>query len=76
MIRRKRTILSAAQKHEICETKEREPSLPNVSLAQRYGNNNDVKDDKNIYIYINHVLVILLVKIYITNCSVYSMGII
>jgi hypothetical protein len=37
MTTRKRTILSAAQKREICETKEREPSLPNVSLAQRYG---------------------------------------
>src|SRR3954452_17449583 len=37
MTTRKRTILSAAQKREICETKEREPSLHNVSLAQRYG---------------------------------------
>ncbi|CAB4419054.1 unnamed protein product [Rhizophagus irregularis] len=33
---RKRTILSAAQKREICEIKEREPNLSNVSLAQRY----------------------------------------
>ncbi|UZO01656.1 uncharacterized protein OCT59_020167 [Rhizophagus irregularis] len=33
---RKRTILSAAQKCEICEIKEREPNLSNVSLAQRY----------------------------------------
>ncbi|CAB4382432.1 unnamed protein product [Rhizophagus irregularis] len=33
---RKRTILSAVQKCEICEIKEREPNLSNVSLAQRY----------------------------------------
>ncbi|CAB4382773.1 unnamed protein product [Rhizophagus irregularis] len=33
---RKRTILSAAQKCEICKIKEREPNLSNVSLAQRY----------------------------------------
>ncbi|GBB96863.1 hypothetical protein RclHR1_28580002 [Rhizophagus clarus] len=32
----KRTILSAAQKCEICETKEREPNLFNTSIAQRY----------------------------------------
>jgi len=36
MSTRKRTILSAAQKREICETKEREPNLSNTSLAQRY----------------------------------------
>ncbi|PKC04711.1 hypothetical protein RhiirA5_260759, partial [Rhizophagus irregularis] len=29
-------ILSAAQKREICETKEREPNLSNTSIAQRY----------------------------------------
>ena len=33
MSTRKRTILSAAQKREICETKEKEP---NVVLAQKY----------------------------------------
>ncbi|CAB4415240.1 unnamed protein product [Rhizophagus irregularis] len=33
---RKRTILSAAQKYEICEIKERETNLSNVSLAQKY----------------------------------------
>src|SRR3990170_6416186 len=33
---RKRTILFAAQKREICEIKEREPNLSNVSLAQRF----------------------------------------
>ncbi|UZO17993.1 uncharacterized protein OCT59_009321 [Rhizophagus irregularis] len=36
MSTRKRTILSAAQKREICETKEREPNLSNTSIAQRY----------------------------------------
>jgi hypothetical protein len=36
MLTRKRTILSAAQKREICEIKEREPNLSNVSLAQRF----------------------------------------
>ena len=36
MSTRKRTILTAAQKREICETKEREPCLSNVSIAQRY----------------------------------------
>src|SRR5438045_7807675 len=36
MSTRKRTILSAAQKCEICKTKEREPNLSNTSLAQRY----------------------------------------
>ena len=36
MSTRKRTILSAAQKWEICEAKEREPSLSNVNLALRY----------------------------------------
>src|SRR5436190_1783630 len=33
---RKRVILSAAQKHEICETKENNPNISNVSLAQEY----------------------------------------
>jgi hypothetical protein len=33
---RKRVILSAAQKREICEAKEKNPNLPNVSLAQQY----------------------------------------
>jgi hypothetical protein len=37
MSTRKRTILSAAQKREICETKKREPNLSNTSLAQKYG---------------------------------------
>ena len=37
MSTRKRTILSAAQKREICETKKREPNLSNISLAQNYG---------------------------------------
>ena len=36
MSTKKRTILSAAQKCEICETKENEPSLSNVELAQKY----------------------------------------
>jgi len=36
MSTKKRTILSAAQKREICETKENEPSLSNVELAQKY----------------------------------------
>ncbi|GES88099.1 tigger transposable element-derived protein 6-like [Rhizophagus clarus] len=36
MSTRKRTILSAAQKCEICETKERKPNLSNTSIAQRY----------------------------------------
>ncbi|RGB38759.1 hypothetical protein C1646_812449 [Rhizophagus diaphanus] len=36
MSTRKRTILSAAQKCEICETKEKEPNLSNTSIAQRY----------------------------------------
>ena len=36
MLTRKRTILSAAQKREICEIKERELNLSNVSLAQRF----------------------------------------
>ncbi|GES90259.1 jerky protein homolog-like [Rhizophagus clarus] len=36
MSTRKRTILSAAQKREICKTKEREPNLSNTSIAQRY----------------------------------------
>ncbi|PKY56658.1 hypothetical protein RhiirA4_330694, partial [Rhizophagus irregularis] len=33
---RKRVILSAAQKRELCETKEKNPNLSNVSLAQQY----------------------------------------
>ena len=33
---RKRNILTAAQKRELCETKEREPNLSNVELAQKY----------------------------------------
>ncbi|CAB4484917.1 unnamed protein product [Rhizophagus irregularis] len=36
MSTRKRTILFAAQKREICETKEKEPNLSNTSIAQRY----------------------------------------
>jgi len=36
MSTKKRTILSAAQKREICETKENELSLSNVELAQKY----------------------------------------
>ena len=36
MSTKKRTILSAAQKCEICETKENELSLSNVELAQKY----------------------------------------
>ncbi|GBC09364.1 hypothetical protein RclHR1_00880018 [Rhizophagus clarus] len=36
MSTRKRTILSAAQKREICETKKRKPNLSNTSIAQRY----------------------------------------
>ncbi|CAB5344386.1 unnamed protein product [Rhizophagus irregularis] len=33
---RKRVILSAAQKRELCETKEKNPNLSNISLAQQY----------------------------------------
>jgi len=33
---RKRVILSAAQKRELCETKEKNPNLSNVNLAQQY----------------------------------------
>ncbi|CAI2190434.1 8469_t:CDS:2, partial [Funneliformis geosporum] len=33
---KKRVILSAAQKHEICETKEKNPSLSNIKLAQQF----------------------------------------
>ena len=33
---RKRVILSAAQKCKICETKENNPNISNVSLAQEY----------------------------------------
>lgn len=36
MSTKKRTILIAAQKREICETKEKEPNLSNVALAQKY----------------------------------------
>src|SRR5687767_9767108 len=36
MLTKKRTILSAAQKRELCETKENEPNLSNVALAQKY----------------------------------------
>ena len=36
MSTKKRTILIAAQKCEICETKEKEPNLSNVALAQKY----------------------------------------
>ena len=36
MLTKKRTILFAAQKCEICETKENESSLSNVELAQKY----------------------------------------
>src|ERR1043166_8337584 len=36
MSTKKRTILIAAQKREICETKEKEPNLSNVALAQNY----------------------------------------
>ena len=36
MSTKKRTILSAAQKWEICEAKEREPRLSNVNLALWY----------------------------------------
>ena len=34
---RKRVVLSAAQKREICELKEKNPNTSNVSLAQQYG---------------------------------------
>ncbi|GET57988.1 jerky protein homolog-like [Rhizophagus irregularis DAOM 181602=DAOM 197198] len=33
---RKRVILSATQKRELCETKEKNPNLSNISLAQQY----------------------------------------
>ncbi|PKK55696.1 hypothetical protein RhiirC2_651795, partial [Rhizophagus irregularis] len=33
---RKRVILSAAQKRELCETKEKNPNLSNISLVQQY----------------------------------------
>ena len=36
MSTRKRNILTAAQKRELCETKEKEPNLSNVDLAQKY----------------------------------------
>ncbi|GES81286.1 hypothetical protein RCL_jg11905.t1 [Rhizophagus clarus] len=36
MLTRKRVILSAVQKCEICEKKEKNPSLFNVELAQEY----------------------------------------
>ncbi|CAI2196522.1 2090_t:CDS:1, partial [Funneliformis geosporum] len=36
IISRKRFVLLAAQKHEICETKEKNPSLPNIELAQQF----------------------------------------
>ncbi len=36
MLTRKRVILSAAQKRELCEKKERNSSLSNVELAQQY----------------------------------------
>ncbi|UZO29492.1 uncharacterized protein OCT59_022962 [Rhizophagus irregularis] len=34
--KRKRVNLSAGQKHEICEMKERDPRIQNVELAQKY----------------------------------------
>ena len=37
MSTKKRTILTAAQKRELCETKEKEPNLSNTDLAQKYG---------------------------------------
>src|SRR5437762_5026420 len=36
MSTKKRTILIAEQKRELCETKENEPNLSNVALAQKY----------------------------------------
>ncbi|PKC13203.1 hypothetical protein RhiirA5_285762, partial [Rhizophagus irregularis] len=33
---RKKVILSAAQKRELCETKGKNPNLSNISLAQQY----------------------------------------
>ena len=36
MLKRKRVILSAAQKKELCETKEKNPEISNVELAERY----------------------------------------
>ena len=33
---RKRVVLLAAQKREIYETKEKNPSLPNIELAQQF----------------------------------------
>ena len=52
MSTRKRTILSAAQKREICEAKEREPSLSNVNLTLRYNIGKstvtDILSDRNV----------------------------
>ena len=36
MATKKKTILTAAQKRELCEIKEKEPNLSNVNLAQKY----------------------------------------
>ncbi|CAB4430574.1 unnamed protein product [Rhizophagus irregularis] len=36
MSAKKRTILTAEQKRELCETKEQEPKISNVDLAQKY----------------------------------------
>src|SRR5215471_12585558 len=36
MSTKKRTILNAAQKRELCEIKEKKPNLSNVDLAQKY----------------------------------------
>jgi hypothetical protein len=33
---KKRTILSAEQKRELCEIKEKEPNTSNIYLAQKY----------------------------------------
>ena len=57
MSTRKRTILSAAQKREICEAKEREPSLSNVNLALRYNIGKstvtDILSDKECWLAIS-----------------------
>ncbi|GES75326.1 homeodomain-like DNA binding domain-containing transcription factor [Rhizophagus clarus] len=42
---RKRTILSAAQKCEICETKERESNLSNITLGLQVNNALNIKQD-------------------------------
>lgn len=57
MSKRKRNILTAAQKRELCETKERQPNLSNVELAQKYdigrSTVTDILNDKERWLVIS-----------------------